>query len=407
MNRDILSPNGTPTIVVVDDEEVVTQTIRSFLALETNYDVHTFQSPTDALKRMDGLRTDLVISDFLMPGMNGLEFLAEVRKLYPDAVRILLTGYADKENAIRGINEVDLFQYLEKPWDNDHLSLVIKNGLRQKSLDAQLQGKIRDLDRTLLERDRIAQKHDALREELTLARRVQEALLPPLAPLGNMSFQATYLPALDVGGDFYDVTRVADGRAVAIVADATGHGIQAALSTTLLKSAFTEVTSQVSSPREILLRMNDIIHRVLPSDLFVAATVATIDTGDGNVCIAGGGGPHPLHLRRGQGDLEQLVCNGLPLGVVESSVYPEIEEIRRELAPGDAVLIYTDGITEVENDRGEEFGDIALKPGLRDLLSGGLEVPDMVAAIVDSARKFAVKGHQWDDVTVLALNRGR
>ena len=221
MSKDELSKSSVDTIVVVDDEEVVTQTIRSFLQLENDYDVHTFQSPIEALKKMNEIRADLVLSDFLMPEMNGIEFLSEVRRRFPAAVRILLTGYADKENAIRGINEVELYQYLEKPWDNDHLNLVIKNGLRQKRLDIELQGKIRDLDRTLLEKNRIAQEHDALREELSLARRVQEAMLPTLEPVGDISFRATYIPALDVGGDFYDVIELPGGMLVVIVADAT------------------------------------------------------------------------------------------------------------------------------------------------------------------------------------------
>jgi DNA-binding NtrC family response regulator len=88
-----------------------------------------------------------VISDYLMPEMDGISFLAEIRKLKPEVPRIILTGYADKENAIKGINEVGLYQYIEKPWDNDDLRLIIRNGLEKKQLVEKLQEKINEINK--------------------------------------------------------------------------------------------------------------------------------------------------------------------------------------------------------------------------------------------------------------------
>ncbi|MBC8228532.1 response regulator, partial [bacterium] len=111
-------------ILLVDDEEMVTTSISTLLMLETDYDVLTFNSPGKALEEIQNEEIDLVISDYLMPGeMNGIEFLLEMKEVQPDAIRILLTAYADKENAIKAINEVGLYQYVEKPWDNDALLL--------------------------------------------------------------------------------------------------------------------------------------------------------------------------------------------------------------------------------------------------------------------------------------------
>ncbi|MDA0205660.1 MAG: response regulator [Acidobacteria bacterium] len=83
-------------IAIVDDEEMVLTSLRSFLLLETDYEVETFSSPQAAISTLRDKPVDLVISDYLMPGMNGIEFLLEVKALYPFATRILLTGYADK-----------------------------------------------------------------------------------------------------------------------------------------------------------------------------------------------------------------------------------------------------------------------------------------------------------------------
>ena len=133
-----------PLLVIVDDEEMVLVSLRSFLALETDYEVLTFSSPLKALESIRENQIDLVISDYLMPEMTGIEFLLEVKKLQPYATRILLTGYGDKENVIRAINEVNLYQYIEKPWSNDDLKLIIRNGLERRFLMADLEAKIGD-----------------------------------------------------------------------------------------------------------------------------------------------------------------------------------------------------------------------------------------------------------------------
>jgi len=140
------SPDSGITIVIVDDEEMVLTSLDSFLTLETDYTVRTFLSPTDALQFISGNDVNLIISDYLMPEMDGISFLAQVRDLKPDVTRIILTGYADKENAIKAINEVGLFQYVEKPWDNDNLQIVIRNGVERQQLLANLRSKVDEIN---------------------------------------------------------------------------------------------------------------------------------------------------------------------------------------------------------------------------------------------------------------------
>ena len=137
------------TILVVDDEEMVVASLRTLLSMETPHQVLTLTSPKAALEVARQNPIDLVISDFLMPEMDGLSFLREIRGLYPTASLIILTGYADKESAIRAINELGLFQYLEKPWDNDDILRVIESGLNQKLLIHRLQEYARELEARL------------------------------------------------------------------------------------------------------------------------------------------------------------------------------------------------------------------------------------------------------------------
>jgi len=137
---------GSLTLVLVDDEEMVLTSLSSFLTLETDYNVHTFLSPDEALKFIEGNDVDLVISDYLMPDIDGLTFLKQVKEIKPEVPRIILTGYADKENAIKAINDVGLFQYIEKPWDNDDMLIILRNGLERNSLMKKLQQKMAEID---------------------------------------------------------------------------------------------------------------------------------------------------------------------------------------------------------------------------------------------------------------------
>ncbi len=139
----------TPTILLVDDEEMVVNSIKSFFAIESDYKLVTYTSPQKALEDIERNHRsiDLVISDYLMPEMDGITFLAKVKEKLPMVPRILLTGYADKENAIKAINNVGLYQYIEKPWDNEDLKLIIRNGLEKNVLLKQLEAKIREVER--------------------------------------------------------------------------------------------------------------------------------------------------------------------------------------------------------------------------------------------------------------------
>jgi DNA-binding NtrC family response regulator len=132
--------------LVVDDEEMVITSLRAYLELETEYEVHGFTLPEEAAKYVETHPVDVVVTDYLMPKVTGLELLARAKKLQPEATRVLLTGHADKQSAIQAINEVGLYQYLEKPWDNAQLLLVIQGAIERTRLLRELEEKITELD---------------------------------------------------------------------------------------------------------------------------------------------------------------------------------------------------------------------------------------------------------------------
>jgi DNA-binding NtrC family response regulator len=142
-----MNADGRYTVLIVDDEEMVTTSLRSFLELETDYEVVTFTDPREAIEYAKANSVDLVVSDYLMPEVDGISLLMQIKSLRPNATRVLLTGYADKENAIKAINDVGLYQYIEKPWENADLKLVIQNGLERSELIRKLTDKVKEVEK--------------------------------------------------------------------------------------------------------------------------------------------------------------------------------------------------------------------------------------------------------------------
>ena len=138
---------NTGEIVIVDDDNMLISSFKTLLVLEGFENAHFFTCPLDALDYLKNNEPDLIITDMMMPKMNGLEFLKEANKLYPEVSKIILTGYADIEKAIGAINEVGLYKYITKPWDsNDELLLNIKNGVERSYLQKELKKKFKELE---------------------------------------------------------------------------------------------------------------------------------------------------------------------------------------------------------------------------------------------------------------------
>jgi len=132
-------------VVVVDDDVLVTRTLSFLFAGEDGFAVQLFNDPSAALEYLDGHPVHVVVADYLMPGMDGLQFLSRVRERHPETSRIILTGYADKDAAIRAINEVGLYHFLEKPWRNEELLLILRHAGERALLLAELARRTEDM----------------------------------------------------------------------------------------------------------------------------------------------------------------------------------------------------------------------------------------------------------------------
>jgi signal transduction histidine kinase len=210
---------AAPAVYVVDDDTLVTDSLSRALALETDWRVLAFNDGANALAAMPRTPPDAVLSDFKMPGMDGLVFLGRVRAQFPDTVLMLLTGYADKESAIRAINEVGIWQYVEKPWDLGDLIVKIKQGLERRALVGELRHKSSTLESRL---DELERAHDELvrAERMAAVGRVASGLAHEI---GNQLALVGYAEAIRERvvdpevANFADVIVAAQRRLAALV----------------------------------------------------------------------------------------------------------------------------------------------------------------------------------------------
>jgi signal transduction histidine kinase len=158
MNLPVPRPHARGLVYLVDDDPLVLSSLGRLLELETPHTVRRFESSASALDAMRAEAPDLLISDLGMPGMDGLELLRRTRAVAPGAARVVLTGFADKDSAIRAINEAGVYQFVEKPWDNDQLLVTVQNAIDRAALERQLHDTIaelrarnQELERTLSE----------------------------------------------------------------------------------------------------------------------------------------------------------------------------------------------------------------------------------------------------------------
>jgi DNA-binding NtrC family response regulator len=134
-----------PAVMIVDDESTVLTSIKTFLEREGEFDVHTFTDPAEAEQFFATHQMDMVVSDYRMPQMNGLDLLKRLKPIQPETSRVLLASRADADSVIDAINQVSLFQFIEKPWDDEQLLLVVRSGAERSRLLRDVREKIDEL----------------------------------------------------------------------------------------------------------------------------------------------------------------------------------------------------------------------------------------------------------------------
>lgn len=240
-----------------------------------------------------------------------------------------------------------------------------------------------------------------LEDEVALARRIQVGLFPQELPkIEGYEIYAGNLPSRHVSGDLYEVLGRTGGREIVLfLADVSGKGIGAALLTASLEALAAAPIEAGRQPHEILGRVSTLLYRRTPPAKYATALVAVLDVPTGKVRCANAG--HlPALLLRSSGETRWLDATGIPVGLMPESAYFTVEE---ELAPGDTLLLYTDGITEASDPEGEDYGQERLRECA--VSNGALGPAELARAIEEDVEGF-VRGRPFaDDRTLVILKR--
>jgi serine phosphatase RsbU (regulator of sigma subunit) len=249
-----------------------------------------------------------------------------------------------------------------------------------------------------------AQQPRSLRRQVARAALIQRSLLPDIdVPVGGFRLAGLYWPCEALGGDFFDLARRHDSG-VLMVADVMGHGVEAALITMLVKAAFQEAVAGASDPGQLLVGMRARLRRMVPPDrTFVATMIVRLDLQGSSLEIANAGMPHPFVLRGAARGLDEVVLDGVPLGLLDDLGHDGYPASPLTLAPGDVLLITSDGLGSVEGPAGDYFEDHRLRQELATLTGrGGREVINHLAA---DAKRFSHGRRLPDDVNLIAVWR--
>ncbi len=394
-------------VLVVDDSRLQRRILAASLT-RWGYRVSEAESGADALAICAETHPDIVLSDWMMPGMDGLEFCQAFRKMPRDRYGyfILLTSKTEKDAVARGL-DCGADDFLNKPVNAAELRARINAGERIQRMERELVQKNQLISTTLAQLQTL---YDALDNDLIEAKKLQQSLVRErFRDFGAGQVSLLLRSSGHVGGDLVGFFPVNEGRVGLFGIDVSGHGISSALMTARLAGYLSatpdhNVALQKQEdgsyaplpPADVVAELNRLVLEDMETEHYFTLLLADVDLTTGHVRMVQAGHPHPV-VQRANGNLEALGKGGLPVGLITGATF---EEFDLQLSRGDRLLIQSDGFTECPDPDGVQLDDEGLMELLRELSdvqgnalletlvwklsdhAGGNDFPDDVSAIL-------------------------
>jgi phosphoserine phosphatase RsbU/P len=381
-----------PKILVVDDEPDLELLIRQRFRKQIRDDELRFefaQNGLQALQKLEEHRDiSVILSDINMPEMDGLTLLEKVAERNNPALKsVIISAYGDMENIRTAMNR-GAFDFLTKPIDFGDLELTMRKTMQQLEV----------ISSALMVRDELV----AVQRDLSTAARIQQSLLPktfpPFPDRPEVDLFARMLTAQEVGGDFYDFYFMDDDRLAFAVGDVSGKGIPAAIYMAVCRTLLKAIAHQVEEPGEVLRRLNALLIPESDAHTFVTVFYGVLNVRTG-VVLYGSGGHNPPYVVRADGAVEQVpMCDGALLGKI---LKVDFETKQLQLRPGDAMFLYTDGVSEAMDPDMNMYEESRLEAYLA--TAAGSSIENLVQGSIADLKKHTRDALQSDDITVLML----
>lgn len=391
------------TVLVVDDSRAQRRLLSAYL---TRMGHRVLEAPSGeaGLAICQFENPDLIVSDWMMPGMDGLEFCQAFRRMRADRYGyfILLTSNAETHQIARGL-DAGADDFLTKPVHAVELRARIRAGQRVLRME-------RTLTATL---DRMTQLHNLIDRDLQEAQKLQQSLVRDrFRSWPGLELSLMLSPAGRIGGDLVGVFEP-NSREIGVFAlDVSGHGITSALMTARLAAYFAgnlpgsnlaiamgaDGIPFMRPPSEVAAHLNDLLLHDVRTDQYLTLVMARIDLASGSVTLTQAGHPHPV-LRRADGRTENLGNGGMPVGLLPDARFSDLTTILR---PGDRLLLGSDGITECMSPEGEMFEEAGLHRLLTE--NSGLSGPEFLGCLTQELRRFSGVEEFADDVSAVLID---
>ena len=325
--------NSHPEILVVDDDAMSRRVLAQLLSA-AGYNCRVSNDGSEALEAIHERPPSLLLLDFDMPGLNGAEVLKRLRSdedaMVAQIPAIMLTAHGSEQSEVSCL-QAGADDFVTKPVNASVLRARIETQLRLRSMRRQVER----------QNDELAKWRRELERDLAAARLTQQSLIPqkPLQ-LPGWQIATCYHPVIQVGGDIYGWLRMKDGRVLFWIADGTGHGAAAALLTTLAKLLFQYGSMDHDSPATLMEGVDNDFRSIFGATSFMTAMCVALDPATGQAQVVGAGHPSLLVVHH-DGTTESIASVAPPLGLIKRT---EFTETVIELEPGDAFLLYTDGL---------------------------------------------------------------
>jgi phosphoserine phosphatase RsbU/P len=363
-------------ILVVEDQLEVQQAIA--MLLETlGYNVVGARSPEEALERVGREQFDLVLLDLnyrrdTTSGAEGLELLSLLRSKGIQAPVIAMTAWGSIELAVQAMHG-GACDFLQKPWDNSHLIRLVNQHIVREQVARS---------------SRVRQEME-WQDAVAVHRRLMPRELPQLK---GFSIAAISRPLGYIGGDYYDVFSMGEKVAICI-GDVVGKGVPAALMMSNLQAAVKVTAAHWVNPSDLCQRVNQLACNNGASDKFISFFYAVLDLRTRKLTYCNCGHNPPI-LKRANGSVERLLVGGTLIGLRPGELY---HEAYVSLAAGDQLVLFTDGVSEVENESGDQYGEQRIIEQLN-----GQSATEILDGIVRDVTSHC-KGVFSDDATGVVL----
>lgn len=385
-------------ILVIDDEEVVLKAVRELLGGEEALEVRATPFPEQALECLANQSYAVVLADQRMPLIEGMGLLEKARKISPDTVRILMTGYPDTRLAIDAINKGHVFRFIAKPWEDEELRQTVRQAVaeyeRLAGSGRQQKGRVPAL---------------GYEHEIEMGARIQRRLLlgRPFRDLQGLKLGLFAIPSQQIDGDFYDFFRHNGQCLDLVIGDVMGKGVQAALLGAAIKGRFPAATSALMTaaggrlprPEEVVGMVHaELTGQLVELESFVTLCYVRFDLRGHLAALVNCGHTRTVHFQRRVGRCVLLAGNQMPLGFNKSATYRQSQV---PLEEGDVFIFYSDGIIEAQNGKGGFFGEDRLAELIR--ANGQRDPQEIADQVRETLAEFSHAETFADDLTCVAV----